>query len=132
MIYRVAADLTVALHFCFILLVVLGGLLVLRWPKAAWVHLPAATWGALVEFTGFYCPLTPLENWLRRAGGEAGYSGGYIEHYLIPLIYPDGLTRELQILLGTAVVLINVVIYGFVIRNRRRLQRSSRASGPAF
>jgi hypothetical protein len=118
--YRIAADLTVIAHFLFILLVVFGGLLVIRWTKAVWVHLPAAAWGALVELSGLYCPLTPLENRLRQAGGEAGYSGGFIEHYLIPLIYPDGLTRGVQICLGIAVVLINASVYGFIFARTRR------------
>lgn len=123
--YRIAADLTVITHFLFILLVVFGGLLVIRWAKAAWLHVPAAVWGALVEFSGLYCPLTPLENRLRQAGGEAGYSGGFIEHYLIPLIYPDGLTRGVQGWLGAAVLLINISVYGFIFakwRERRRVQ----------
>lgn len=121
--YRIAADLAVVVHLLFILLVVFGGLLAVRWPKAAWLHVPAAAWGTLVEFSGLYCPLTPLENWLRRAGGEAGYRGGFIQHYLVPLIYPDGLTREIQVLLGVAVLLINLSIYGYIFfRWRRRGQ----------
>ncbi len=120
MFYKIAADSVAVLHFVFILLVVFGGLLVIRWSKAVWVHLPAAVWGVLIEFTGLICPLTPLENRLRRAGGEAGYSGGFIEHYLIPLIYPAGLTRQVQIVLGTAVLLINVVIYGYIIHRWSR------------
>lgn len=118
--YRIAADLAVIVHFLFILLVVFGGLLAVRWPRAAWLHVPAAAWGALVEFSGLYCPLTPLENLLRRAGGEAGYSGGFIQHYLVPLIYPDGLTREIQVVLGVAVLLINVSIYGYIFFRWRR------------
>lgn len=122
--YRIAADLAVIVHFLFILLVVFGGLLAVRWPRAAWLHIPAAMWGALVEFTGLYCPLTPLENWLRRAGGEAGYRGGFIQHYLVPLIYPDGLTREIQVLLGVAVLLINLSIYGYIFFRWRRRGRA--------
>ncbi len=121
MVYGIAADLTALLHLGFVLFVVFGGLLVLRRPKMAWAHIPVAAWGALVEFAGLVCPLTPLENRLRQAGGEVGYRGGFIENYIIPLIYPAGLTREIQILLGVAVLLINVSIYGFLlVRWRRR------------
>lgn len=123
--YGFAADLVVVLHFAFILFVVFGGLLVFRWPKAAWTHVPTAVWGALIEFTGLICPLTPLEKWLRLAGGETGYGGGFIEHYLIPMIYPAGLTREIQVLLGVAVLLINVSIYGCVIVRWRRRRREA-------
>lgn len=128
MIYKIAADSVAVLHFVFILFVVFGGLLVIRYSKAAWAHLPAAVWGALIEFTGLICPLTPLENLLRRASGEAGYSGGFIKHYLIPLIYPAGLTREIQIMLGAAVVLINVAIYGCIIYrwSRRKVEGNYR------
>jgi len=123
--YGFAADLVAVLHFVFILFVVFGGLLVIRRPKAAWAHIPTAVWGVLIEFTGLICPLTPLENRLRRAGGEAGYGGGFIEHYLIPLIYPAGLTRELQVLLGVAVLLINVSFYGFILVRWRRKRREA-------
>jgi hypothetical protein len=85
---RIAADLVVLAHLGFILFVILGGLLVLRWPRMAWIHLPAVIWGALIEFAGWICPLTPLENWLREASGTAGYQGGFIEHYLVPIVYP--------------------------------------------
>lgn len=125
MIYAIAADLTAILHFVFVLFVVFGGLLVIRRMKAAWAHVPVAVWGALVEFTGLICPLTPLENRLRRAGGEAGYSGGFVEHYLIPLIYPAGLTREIQVLLGVALLLFNISIYGFIIVRWRRKGRAA-------
>lgn len=119
MLYRFLADLVVALHFAFVLFVVLGGLFALRWPRAAWLHLPAAIWGAGIEFLAGVCPLTPLENRLRRLGGEAGYSGGFVEHYLLPVLYPAGLTREVQLALGTFVVALNVVIYAMVWRRRR-------------
>ena len=125
MVYRIAADLAAIVHFVFIIFVVFGGLLVIRWPKAAWGHVPAAVWGALIEFTGMICPLTPLEKFLRRAGGEAGYDDGFIAHYLIPLIYPAGLTREGQIVLGTAVVLINVSLYSIVIFRWCRSRRAA-------
>lgn len=115
MLYRAFADIVVLLHVGFVLFVVLGGLLVLRRGRWAWVHLPAAGWGAVVELAGWVCPLTPLEVKLRRAGGEAGYSGGFVEQYLLPLLYPGELTRQDQILLGILVVLLNLVIYGAVV-----------------
>ena len=110
------ADLVVVLHFAFVLFVVLGALLVLRWPKVAYLHVPAALWGALIEFTGWICPLTPLENSLRARAGEAGYQGGFVEHYILPALYPSALTRHIQLLLGAAVVLLNLVIYTYVLR----------------
>ena len=118
--FRLAADLIVLVHFGFILFVLLGGLLVLRWHRLAWIHLPAAGWGALIEMQGWICPLTPLENRLRAAGGAAGYPGGFIEHYLIPIIYPSGLTREIQFFLCAVVILVNAVFYGILIVRRAR------------
>ncbi|MCO6413054.1 MAG: DUF2784 domain-containing protein [Thiogranum sp.] len=128
MLYRVTADLVLVLHLLFILFAVLGGLLVLKWRWVAWLHFPAALWAAMIEFAGWYCPLTPLENSLRAAGGQQGYSGGFIEHYLVPLIYPAGLTRELQIGLGMAVVLINLAVYGILLRRIGTARRG--AGGP--
>ena len=113
----VLADLVVLLHLAFILFVMLGGLLVLRRRRLMWLHLPVVAWGAAIEFVGWVCPLTPLENHLRAAAGEAGYSGGFVEHYLIPLIYPEGLTRELQWLLGALVLLVNAAVYWRVLRS---------------
>lgn len=122
MIYRVLADLVLVLHLGFVVFVVLGGLLVLRWPAAMALHIPAAVWGVLIEFTGWVCPLTPLENWLRVRGGELGYSGGFIEHYIQPLLYPSGLTRATQIVLGTFVLLVNLAAYSIVLsRSRNRV-----------
>ncbi|QEZ48196.1 DUF2784 domain-containing protein [Cupriavidus oxalaticus] len=114
------ADLVVIVHGLFIVFVVAGGLLVLRWPRLAWVHLPAAAWGVLIEWSGWICPLTPLENALRRAAGEAGYSGGFIERYLLPLIYPPGLTPAVQLWLGLVVLVVNVAVYAVWWRRRRR------------
>ena len=115
------ADFIVALHFLFVAFVVLGGLLVLRWPRVIWLHVPAVIWGALVEFTGWICPLTPLENRLRRASGETGYQGDFIAHYILPVLYPNGLTRTDQLVLGGLALAINIVIYAFVaVRHRRR------------
>ena len=120
MLYRLLADLVVLVHFGFVLFVVLGGLLALRWPRAAWVHLPAALWGAGIEFAAGICPLTPLENRFRRLGGEAGYTGGFVEHYVLPVLYPDGLTRGVQLVLGTFVLVLNLVVYAIVWQRSRR------------
>jgi hypothetical protein len=121
MIYRAAADSVLVLHAAFVLFVMLGGLLVLRWPTLAWLHVPAFVWAAFVEFTGRICPLTPLEVALRRHAGEAGYAGDFIEHYLVSLLYPDGLTRDTQTTLGALVVVVNALIYvGVAMRVRSR------------
>lgn len=116
--FRIAADAVLVAHLAFVAFVVLGGLLVLRWRGVAWLHLPAAAWGALIEFAGLPCPLTPLEKWLRVRGGEAGYEGGFIEHYVTSLLYPEGLTRELQVAIGVLVVAVNATVYFFVWRRR--------------
>jgi hypothetical protein len=110
-----AADLVVVLHFAFVLFVVFGGLLVLWWPRIAYLHVPAAIWGALIEFTGWICPLTPLENALRAGAGQAGYQGGFVEHYILPVLYPTALTRKIQLLLGALVLLLNLAIYAYVL-----------------
>lgn len=119
MSYRLLADLVVVVHLAFVVFVVLGGLLVLRRGWVAWLHLPAALWGALIELFGWVCPLTPLEQWLRRRAGEAGYPGGFVEHYLLPILYPGELTREIQVMLGVAVLVLNLAVYGWVLRRRR-------------
>ncbi len=111
MTFRILADAILVLHLAFIAFVILGGLAVLRWPRLAWLHLPAVLWAAGITFAGGYCPLTPLENRLRVAGGEAGYEGSFIEQYLTALIYPDGLTRGIQITLGCFVVAVNLAVY---------------------
>lgn len=123
MFASLAADFVVLLHFAFIVFVVGGGLLVLRWPRIAWVHLPAAAWGAGIILVGGICPLTPLERALRRAAGEMGYEGGFIDHYLMPLIYPVGLTRDVQIVLGLLVVGVNLCVYAVVLMQRRHARR---------
>jgi hypothetical protein len=123
LIYRALADLVLVVHLAFVLFVVLGGLLVLRWPRTAWLHIPAAIWGALIEYTGWICPLTPLENSLRTRGGEAGYSGGFIEHYIQPLLYPAGLTRGTQIVLGSFVLLLNLSAYGIMLTRAKTPHR---------
>jgi hypothetical protein len=116
MAFRILADATVAVHVAFVLFVILGGLVVARWRRVAWVHIPAAAWAAWVEFAGWLCPLTPLENWLREEGGGTAYTSGFIEHYLLPILYPESLSRELQWVLGGMVLLINAVMYGVVFR----------------
>lgn len=120
MLARLAADLVVLLHLGFILFVVFGGLGVKYAPRLAWLHLPAAAWGALVELRGLYCPLTDWENALRRRGAEQGYADSFIEHYLLPLIYPAALGEKLQLLLGLAVLLINGGVYGWLLWRRLR------------
>ena len=101
MLAKVSADLLVAVHFAFIVFVVLGGFLVLKWGKVAILHIPCVLWGGLVEFSGWICPLTPVERYLREVAGGTAYSGGFIDHYIMPLVYPTGLTREMQISLGS-------------------------------
>jgi len=123
MFYRLLADLVVLTHLAFIAFVVLGGLLVLRWHWIMWAHLPAAVWGAAIEFFGWYCPLTAVENMLRELGGAAGYPGGFIERYVIPIIYPDALTRELQLILGGGVVVLNLIVYVRVWQRYRERER---------
>lgn len=123
MFYSLLADAVLLFHLAFVLFVVFGALLLRRFPRLAWLHLPAVTWAGLIEITGQVCPLTPLENHLRRLGGEAGYSGGFVEHYLLPIIYPQGLTRQMQIGLGVAVFTINVVAYALWQRRARRHER---------
>ncbi|MBP7766774.1 MAG: DUF2784 domain-containing protein [Deltaproteobacteria bacterium] len=117
--YLLFADVVIVVHFLFIVFVVAGGFIVLYHPRLAWAHVPAALWGAAIEFTGWICPLTPLENFLRRLGGETAYGGDFIAHYLIPVIYPPGLTAAVQIVLGALVVAINLVAYALVLLRRR-------------
>ncbi len=114
--YGLLGDGAVLVHVAFVVFVVFGGLAALRWPKVAWLHVPCALWGAWVEVAGWICPLTPLEISWRRRAGEAGYEGGFLEHYVVPLLYPAGLTREVQVGLGVAVVVLNVVVYALVWR----------------
>jgi hypothetical protein len=119
MAYNLLADLAVIVHFLFVLFSLLGALLVIRWRKIMWLHLPAALWAAGVEFSGKICPLTPVENWLRVRGGGADYAGDFIGQYLLWLLYPSGLTRGVQIVLGAIVAGINIGIYGYVIFVRK-------------
>lgn len=117
------ADLTLLLHFLFILFVLFGGLLVLYRPWMAWLHIPMFLWGVIVNLAKLRCPLTPLENHYRELAGQAGYQGGFVEHYIAPLIYPEGLTADLAVVVGSATLLWNILIYGFVIYRRRRANR---------
>lgn len=119
MSYSRLADLVVAFHLLFVCFAVLGGLLVLRWPRLAWIHLPAAVWGVLVEYAGWTCPLTPLEQWLRAQAGEGVYAGGFVAHYLQPILYPGWLTPATQWLLGSLVLGINAVVYARFFRERQ-------------
>ena len=114
--YSLLADLVLIVHLAFVVFVLCGGLLVLRWRWIVWLHLPAAAWGAVVEFTGWICPLTPLENWLREQGGEVGYKHDFMARYLLPILYPGDLTRDLQLLLGTVVVVLNAAVYWWLWR----------------
>jgi len=118
--YRLLADLVLLLHAAFVAFVMLGGLLALRWPRSAWLHLPLVAWGAGVEFLGGICPLTPLENHWRHLAGELGYTGGFVEHYVVAALYPDGLTRSVQLALGLLVLAVNAAIYGWAWRRNRR------------
>lgn len=120
MLYSLLADLVLSLHMVFILFVVFGGLLVLWRPGMAWFHVPCAVWGILIEFQGWVCPLTYLENDLRTAANTRGYAGGFIDHYLVPLVYPSGLTPGTQVLLGLAVLFINAMIYTLVWRKAKQ------------
>ena len=118
--YSLLADAVLLAHAAFVAFVVLGGLLVLRWPRLAWIHVPVVAWGAGIEFAGGICPLTPLENHLRALAHEQGYTGGFVEHYVFGLLYPEGLTREVQIVLGLGVVALNGAIYAWLWHRRRQ------------
>ncbi len=120
MVYRVAADIVLVTHFLFIVFVVLGGILVIRYRRIVWVHVPAAAWGVGIELVGAVCPLTTVENWLRRNAGETGYAGGFVEHYIVPVIYPSGLTRSTQFWLAGVALLVNLLIYGLIYFRCRR------------
>ena len=120
MFYRALADLVLLFHLAFVLFVVLGGLLVLRRRRWAWLHLPCAAWGVLIEFAGWICPLTPLEVSLRMRGGEAGWAGDFIGHYVTAALYPRGLTRGVQIALGSFALLLNAAVYAWIVARRRR------------
>ena len=126
--YRFAADAVLLTHLAFILFVVVGGLLALRWKRLAFIHIPAALWAGLIELRGWICPLTPLEQGLREAAGGPTYSGGFIEQYLEPVIYPEGLTRGIQIALGVAVIAFNLLIYLLLMMRARRKRKGKDSS----
>ena len=124
MFYNFLADLVVVLHSFFVLFVLLGGFLVLWKPSVAWYHLPAVFWAAWLEFSGWICPLTPLENLLRQKGGIAGYDAGFVEHYIVPILYPTSLTRQMQFTLGMIVLSLNIGVYFIVWMRMRKLRRN--------
>ncbi len=124
MFYNLLSHLIVILHFAFILFVIFGALLVLKWNKLAWIHIPMAIWGAAVEYFDIICPLTPWENHFRKLAGTAAYESGFIEHYIIPVMYPEALSRNLQFILGSLVVVINIGIYSFIICRSLRKRKA--------
>lgn len=118
MVYRWLADLVVVIHALFVVFVLLGAFLALRWGWIVWIHIPAAVWGVLIEYGGWICPLTPLENYLRVRAGQAKYTGDFIQHYLLGALYPQGLTRTTQYVLGSIALLANLIGYAMLIRKR--------------
>ncbi len=119
--FRLLADLVVLLHLTFILFAVLGGFFVIRWRKIFWFHLPAVIWAAGIEFSGRICPLTYLENWLLLKSGSEGYHGDFVANYIMPIVYPAGLTRKLQIALAIGVLILNLLIYGFILAKKLKV-----------
>jgi hypothetical protein len=119
MLFRLLADLVVLVHLAFVVFVILGGFLAFRFRSLLWAHLPAVIWAGAVELSGSACPLTPLENWLRERGGGRVYRGDFIEHYVLPVLYPESLTRETQVALGLLVLALNGVLYGALYRRKR-------------
>jgi Protein of Unknown function (DUF2784) len=119
MLYRVLADAVLVAHFAFALFALLGGTLALRWRRAAWLHIPTFAWGVLVQLANWECPLTPLENYFRRLGGEAGYAGGFVEHYVSAFLYPEHITPAFRFVLGLFLLFTNLVAYSFVIYSAR-------------
>lgn len=124
--YRLLGDLIVVLHLAFVVFVVTGALLVLRRPRIVWIHVPAVLWGALVEFAGWICPLTPLENYFRELAGHTAYRGDFIDQYVVPLVYPDDLSRTMQVTFGLIVLIVNGFIYGLVLRTHTRRGMAAR------
>ena len=118
--YRLLADLVVVFHLAFVVFALFGGLLALKWKRIVWLHAPAVLWAAAIEFGGWICPLTPLEIWLREQGGAIGYRSGFIDHYILPLLYPASLTREMQVVLGVAVLAVNIASYAWLWRRWRK------------
>jgi hypothetical protein len=129
--YRFLADALVIAHFAFVTFVIFGGALVVRWPRMAFAHLPAAAWGVFVEFSGVICPLTYAENHLRQLGGGATYQGDFVDHYIMPILYPSGLTRNIQFVLGGGILLLNLTLYIIVLRGRRSAQVPDQPARPS-
>lgn len=130
MLYRILADLVVLAHFTFVLFAVLGGFVVLKWRRCAWAHIPVVLWAVLIEFSGWVCPLTPLENWLRERSGTMGYRSSFIEHYILPVLYPTALTHQVQIAMGVFVLGVNLAIYGWLMRRSLSMGDSFWREGP--
>jgi len=120
MVFHWLANLVVVVHGLCVTFIVLGGFLTWRWRRVAWLHVPFAVWGVVLEYRGWVCPLTPIENYFRHRAGAAGYAGGFIDHYLLPLLYPAGLTPRLQLILGTIALLVNLAAYGGLVRRASR------------
>ena len=118
--YGILADIVVLSHLFFVLFALFGAVLIIWWRWVIWLHPPAVFWAIWTELTGRICPLTPLENWLRNRGGQGGYRGDFVEYYLMPVLYPVGLTRHIQILLGILVIIINTALYGYILFQHRR------------
>jgi hypothetical protein len=121
MIYRALADLVLVTHLAFAVFTVVGGLLVLRRRSLLWLHLASVFWGVVIQWANWTCPLTPLESYLREMGGEVGYRGGFIEHYVSMILYPENLTIELRYLLGTVLIVVNLMIYGYLFARKWRM-----------
>jgi hypothetical protein len=131
MAYHALADLVLIVHLAFVIYVVLGGFLVLKWRSLAWLHVPAFLWGALIEFAGWVCPLTYLENWLREKSGGAAYRTDFIEHYIVALLYPASLSRSTQIFLGLLVLSVNLGLYGWILWRAAPKQGEGNSSSPS-
>ena len=123
--YRWLADTVVLIHVAFVAFVMLGGFLALRWRAVVWAHVPAAIWGVLIEYAGWVCPLTPLENSLRAKAGEVAYSGDFINHYVLRALYPSGLTPRIQLALGSLALAVNLIAYSLFIRQIRASRAAS-------
>ncbi len=127
MVADLAADIIVLVHLGFILFVALGGILVVKWRKVAFLHLPCALWGVLIAFGGWICPLTPLEMHFRQLAGQTGYDGGFIDHYVMPLVYPAGLTRGMQIAFGVTILTVNLLVYALMLVKRAKRKKNRAA-----
>ncbi len=131
MLYRALADAVLVAHFAFVLFAVLGGLLALRWRRAVWLHVPALAWGVVVQLANWECPLTPLENYFRRLGGEAGYAGGFVEHYVSAILYPEQISHAFRFVSGLFLLVVNLVAYSFVIYSTRGAPPQTSEGGQA-